>query len=163
MARVVGWGRFPPLGAFLQPPRKGKKLKQDTIDSHCLLCADLNLSDLPIYCSAGNALQTFRKTAPTLLDLVKETNSSSSDELYSFSSSLQNMSEPLINKLLSGDEQCKQNKSPSVCHYHIKPCLIQKENRLDLSIRSLSKSPETRGTTVFLKRWSQQIATQQKF
>ncbi|XP_016108443.1 uncharacterized protein C16orf46 homolog [Sinocyclocheilus grahami] len=138
---VEGWGTFPPFGAFLQLPRKGKKIKQDTIDSHCLLCADLNLSDLPIYCSAGNALKTFRKTAPTLLDLAEETDNSSSDELYSFSLSLQNMSEPLINKLLSGDEQCKQNKSPSVCHYHIEPCQIQRENRVALSIRSFSVLP----------------------
>ncbi|KAK2894915.1 hypothetical protein QQF64_011991 [Cirrhinus molitorella] len=138
---VEGWGRFPPFGVFLQPPRKGKKIKQDIIDFHCLLCADLNLSDLPIYYSAGNALKTFRKTAPTLLDLAEEADSSSSDELYSFSLSLQNMSEPLINKLLSGDEQHIQNKSPAILHYHTEPCQILKENRAALSIRSFSVLP----------------------
>ncbi|KAF4101594.1 uncharacterized protein si:ch73-103b9.2 [Onychostoma macrolepis] len=137
---VEGWGRFPPFGVFLQPPRKGKKNKQDIIDSHCLLCADLNLSDLPIYCSAGNAMKTFRKTAPNLLDLAEETDSSSSDELYSLSLSLQNMSEPLISKLLSGDEQYTQ-KSPSVFHYHTEPCQILKENTVALSIRSFSVLP----------------------
>ncbi|XP_073706033.1 uncharacterized protein C16orf46 homolog [Garra rufa] len=138
---VEGWGRFPPFGVFLQPPRKGKKIRQDMIDVHCLLCADLNLSDLPIYCSPGNALKTFRKTAPTLLDLAEEADSSSSDELYSFSLSLQNMSEPLFNQLLSGDEQRTQNKSPAICHYHTEPCQILKDNRAALSIRSFSVLP----------------------
>ncbi|XP_026105800.1 uncharacterized protein LOC113077690 [Carassius auratus] len=137
---VEGWGTFPPFGVFLQPPRKGKKIKQEIIDSHCLLCADLNLSDLPIYCSAGIALKTFRKTDPTILDLAEETDNSSSDELYSFSSSLQNMSEPLMNKLLSGDEQCTQ-KSPSVCYYHTEPCQILKENTVAFSIKSFSVLP----------------------
>lgn len=51
------------------------------------------------------------------------------------------MPEPLINKLLSGDEECKQNKSSSVCHYHTEPCQILKENRAALSIRSFSVLP----------------------
>lgn len=85
-------------------------------------------------------MKTFRKTAPTLLDLAEETDNSSSDELYSLSLSLQNMSEPSINKLMSGDEQCTQ-KSPSVCHYHTEPCQILKENTVALSIRRFSVLP----------------------
>ncbi|XP_077104273.1 uncharacterized protein C16orf46 homolog [Siphateles boraxobius] len=143
---VEGWGRLPPFAVLLQLQRKGKN-KQDIIDSHCLLCADL--SDLPIYYPAGNALKTFRKTAPTLQDLAKETQNTvrpptSSDELYSFSLSLQNMSGPLINKLLSGDEQCKQNYLPSVCHYHTEPCQMLKEKRVAFSIRSVSVLPPVR-------------------
>lgn len=144
---VEGWGRLPPCALFLQQQKKGKN-KQDIIDSHCLLCADLKLSDLPIYCPAGNALKTFRKTAPTLLDLSKETqnnfSSTSSDELYSFSLSLQNMSGPLINKLLSGDEQYTQKKLPSVCNYHTEPCEMLKEKRVAFSIRSVSVLPPVR-------------------
>ncbi|KAK9958517.1 hypothetical protein ABG768_010631 [Culter alburnus] len=144
---VEGWGRFPHFAVFLQQQRKGKN-KEDIIDSHCLLCADLKLSDLPIYCPAGNVLKTFRKTAPTLLDLAKETqntfSSTSSDELYSFSLSLQNTPGPLINKLLSGDEQCTQNKLPSVCHYHTEPCQILKEKSVAHSIRRVSVLPPVR-------------------
>ncbi|XP_067275847.1 uncharacterized protein si:ch73-103b9.2 [Pseudorasbora parva] len=144
---VEGWGRLPPFAVFFQQQRKAKN-KQDIIDSHCLLCADLKLSDLPSYCPAGNALKTFRKTSPTLLDLSKETHnnfpSTSSDELYTFSLSLQNMSGPLVNKLLSGDEQCTQNKLPSVCHYHTEPCQMLKEKRVAFSIRSVSVLPPVR-------------------
>ncbi|CAM4578451.1 unnamed protein product [Leuciscus chuanchicus] len=141
---VEGWGRLPPFAVLLQLQRKGKN-KQDIIASHCLLCADLKLSDLPMYYPSGNAL----KTAPTLQDLAKEPQNTvrpptSSDELYSFSLSLQNMSGPLINKLLSGDEQCKQNKLPSVCHYHTEPCQMLKEKRVAYSIRSVSVLPPVR-------------------
>lgn len=85
-------------------------------------------------------MKSFRKTDPTILDLAEETDNSSSDELYSLSLSLQNMSEPLMNKLLSGDEQCTQ-KSPSVCYYHTEPCQILKENTVALSIRSFRVLP----------------------
>ncbi|KAG1946517.1 uncharacterized protein si:ch73-103b9.2 isoform X2 [Pimephales promelas] len=147
-AKVEGWSRLPPFAVLLQLQRKGKN-KQDIIDSHCLLCADLKLSDLPNYYPAGNALKTFRKTAPTLQDLAEETQNTvhpptSSDELYSFSLSLQNMSGPFINKLLSGDEQCKQNKLPSVFHYHPKPCHMLKEKRVAFSIRSVNVLPPVR-------------------
>ncbi|KAK7160689.1 hypothetical protein R3I93_008374 [Phoxinus phoxinus] len=162
---VEGWGRLPPFAVLLQLQRKGKN-KQDIIDSHCLLCADLKLSDLPIYYPAGNAL----KTAPTLQDLAKETQNTirpptSSDELYSFRLSLQNMSGPLVNKLLSGDEQCKQNKLPSVCHYHTEPCQMVKEKRVAFSIRSVSVLPPVResrnlgSNSVFKRDWHQAEVT----
>ncbi|XP_043120597.1 uncharacterized protein si:ch73-103b9.2 [Puntigrus tetrazona] len=137
---VEGWGRFPPFGVFLQTQRKGKKIKRDIIDSHCLLCADLHFSNLPICCSAGNSVKTFRKTDPTLLDLAEETDSFSSDELYSLSLSLRNISEPLIDKMLSEDEQRAQ-KLPSVCHHQTEPCQIPRENTVALSIRSFGVLP----------------------
>lgn len=51
---------------------------------------------------------------------------------------------PLINKLLSGDEQCTQNKLPSVCHFHTEPCQMVKEKRVALNISSISMLPPVR-------------------
>lgn len=51
---------------------------------------------------------------------------------------------PLINKLLSGDEQCTQNKLPSVCLYHTEPCQILKEKSVAHSIRRVGVLPPVR-------------------
>lgn len=51
---------------------------------------------------------------------------------------------PLINKLLSEDEQCTQNKLPSVCQYHTEPCQILKDKSVSLSIRRVSVLPPVR-------------------
>ncbi|XP_051512167.1 uncharacterized protein LOC127416697 [Myxocyprinus asiaticus] len=145
--QVEGWGRSP-LALFLQAQRNGKRIKQNILDSHCVLCAELNL---PIYCTAGSAPkpcydiseENYRKTAKTSLDIVKKTHntpsSASSDEMHSLQ-----QKKSLVNKLPSGDEQRAHDKSLSVCYYHTAPCLVLKEKGVGqgaLSINSFSVLP----------------------
>ncbi|XP_051580713.1 uncharacterized protein LOC127456314 [Myxocyprinus asiaticus] len=146
---VEGWGRSPPLALFLQAQRKGKRIKQNIINSHCILCAELNL---PIYCTAGSAPEpcydiseeNFRKTDPTPQGFVKKAHNTPSSASSDVIHSQQNKSGPFINKLPSGDEQCAHNKSLSVCYCHTAPCLMLKEKgvgKVALSINSFSVLP----------------------
>ncbi|NP_001121872.1 uncharacterized protein C16orf46 homolog isoform X1 [Danio rerio] len=136
---VEGWARFPSFAAFPQSQRKGKN-KQDVIVSHCLLCADLKPSEL----DSQTPLNPAKETHNTL-------SSPTSDELYSFSLSLKNMSGPLINKLLSGEELSAQKKSPTVCYYQPESCQLLKEQTVGLSIRSFSVLPPLKESRIFLK------------
>ncbi|XP_051953734.1 uncharacterized protein si:ch73-103b9.2 [Xyrauchen texanus] len=137
---VEGWGRSP-LALFLQPQRNVKRIKQNILDSHCVLCAELNL---PIYCTAGSAPkpcydiseENYRKTATASLDIVKKTHNTSSsacsDEMHSLQ---QKKSEPFLNKLPSGDEQRAHHKAP---------CLMLSEKgvgQVPLSINNFSVLP----------------------
>ncbi|XP_052007872.1 uncharacterized protein LOC127661277 [Xyrauchen texanus] len=146
---VEGWGRSPPLALFLQAQRKGKRIKQNIIDSHCILCAELNL---PICCTAGSAPEpcydisdeNFRKTDPIPQDFVMEAHNTPSSASSDVIHSQLNISGPLINKLPSGDDQCAHNKSLSVCYCHKAPCLMLKEKgvgQVGLSFNNFSVLP----------------------
>ncbi|XP_017578196.1 uncharacterized protein C16orf46 homolog [Pygocentrus nattereri] len=82
---IKGWGRSAPLACLFQAQRKGRKVKSDVIDFHCLLCADLKLSELLVSGCAGTSSEfcviteeSLKNTIPASLELLKRAPSNSS-------------------------------------------------------------------------------------
>ncbi|KAL7878472.1 hypothetical protein AOLI_G00094460 [Acnodon oligacanthus] len=82
---IKGWGRSAPLACLFQAQRKGRKVKPDVIDSHCLLCGDLKLSELLVSDCANSpsescviAEEPLKNTIPASLELLKRAPSNSS-------------------------------------------------------------------------------------
>ncbi|KAL6478767.1 hypothetical protein MHYP_G00122000 [Metynnis hypsauchen] len=105
---IKGWGRSAPLACLFQAQRKGRKVKPDVIDSHCLLCADLKLSELLVSDCAGTSSEScviteesLKNTIPASLELLKRAprNSSSSpseEESSDFSKGSVTVSEKVV-------------------------------------------------------------------
>ncbi|XP_036441166.1 uncharacterized protein C16orf46 homolog [Colossoma macropomum] len=113
---IKGWGRSAPLACLFQAQRKGRKVKPEVIDSHCLLCADLKdlkLSELPDCAGTSSesscviAEESLKSTIPASLELLKRAPSNSSS-----SSSEEESSD------FSKGEQCIHNKP---LPYHLQP------------------------------------------
>ncbi|KAI4892387.1 hypothetical protein NFI96_000420 [Prochilodus magdalenae] len=121
---IQGWGHSAQLACLVQVQRKGRKVKPQLLDSHCLLCADLKdlrLSELLESDSTGTSSESscvmgeepLKNPIPASLDLLKRapSNNSSSSFAEEETPDCRNQdkiikSDPLDNKLVSGGEQC---------------------------------------------------------
>ncbi|XP_062860582.1 uncharacterized protein C16orf46 homolog [Trichomycterus rosablanca] len=141
---IQGWGRCSPFSCIFQAQQKGKRVKSEVIDPHCLLCADLKnvkLSEIHVpernatELSAETAPEPLKNTVPLSYDQLRRTfstvSTSSEEEQSDFTSQERCIKpERLGNKLLLRSEQCTHSKS---LPHPIQPdpsCLFLKDKKV---------------------------------
>ncbi|XP_066541378.1 uncharacterized protein C16orf46 homolog isoform X2 [Hoplias malabaricus] len=122
---IQGWRRSAPLACLFQTQKKGKKVKPDIIDFHCILCADLKdpkLSELCVSDGVATSSESSCETAeepmnnsipstPEVVQRIRNNSSPSSSEEETSDCSIQekNTTADLLgNKLMFRSEQCTQ-------------------------------------------------------
>lgn len=133
---MKGWGRSAPLAWLFQAQKKGRKIKSEVTESHCLLCSDLkdlkqpellasDCADTSSESSCETAEQPLNTTTPTSLVLLKKaprnssSTSTSEEDTSDFGIQERNLkSDPLSNKLMFGNEQCIAIKT---LPHHLQP------------------------------------------
>ncbi|XP_072551138.1 uncharacterized protein C16orf46 homolog isoform X2 [Salminus brasiliensis] len=134
---IQGWGRAASLVCLLQAQRKGRKVKPEPVDSHCLLCADLkdlklperpasDCADTSSESSCQAAEEPLKSTVPSPMEFLKRAprnssscSSSTSEEETSDLSSIEEMhSKTDIQPVLLGGEQFIHHKT---LPHHLQP------------------------------------------
>ncbi|XP_030650073.1 uncharacterized protein C16orf46 homolog [Chanos chanos] len=143
---IQGWAQSPPLACLFQTQSKGKKIKPEDSDYHCLLCVDLKISDL----SGSDCTQNSPESCDDTAEEAPRNVCAETEFPIAFSVPQRNTKQSMFrNKLLPGSELFLKSKTASGSNHHTDQFPLLKDRgagKVLLMISSFSVLPPVKAS-----------------